>query len=227
MRRVVFDIETVGADFESLDPLSKEYFLKFADSPQEIEAAKQSTSFYPLTAQIVALAMVDADTEKGAVYYQNGANRQTGRAERFREDGVLFIPADESEIICHFWRLIASCDQIITFNGRIFDAPFIMLRSAIHRISVIKNLVPYRYSAGFHIDLADQMTFYDAMRRRFSLHIWCKAFGIPSPKEGGVCGHDVRALFQEGRFLEIARYCLADVYATKQLYGCWEKYLKI
>ena len=33
-------------------------------------------------------------------------------------------------------------------------------------------------------------------------------------------------LFQEGYFLEIAKYCLADVSATRQLYGYWEKYLK-
>ena len=34
-------------------------------------------------------------------------------------------------------------------------------------------------------DLLDQLTFYGASRR-FSLDFYCRAFGIPSPKAGGV-----------------------------------------
>ncbi len=32
MPKIVFDIETVGQDFELLDETSKEYFLKFAET---------------------------------------------------------------------------------------------------------------------------------------------------------------------------------------------------
>ena len=76
------------------------------------------------------------------------------------------------------------------------------------------------------MDLVDQLTFYDAMRRKFSLHIWCKAFGIKSSKEDGVTGLQVKDMFKEKRFLEIARYCMRDVQATKELFQYWEKYLK-
>lgn len=222
MRRIVFDIETLGVDFSDLDLVSQEYFMKFADTPQKKEEVMASTSFFPLTAEIIAIAMTDADREEGVVCYQDGEKHSA----KFEDSGIKFIPGSEVDILNHFWMIAQQCDQLITFNGRVFDGPFIMLRSAIHRIRTRKNLIPYRYSPSFHVDLADQMTFYDAMRRRFSLHMWCKAFNIPSPKENGITGLMVKELFSSGRYQDIARYCLDDVVATKKLHEYWEKYLK-
>ena len=75
MPKIVFDVETVGADFETLDETAQEYFLKFADTPEKIQEAKDSLSFFPLTAQIVAIGMLEVETEKGLVYYQNGSGK--------------------------------------------------------------------------------------------------------------------------------------------------------
>ena len=72
--------------------------------------------------------------------------------------------------------------EIITFNGRGFDCPFILIRSAVHKIKPTKDLMPNRYN-GVHIDLLDQLTFYGASRRKFSLDMWCKTFGIKAPKK--------------------------------------------
>jgi len=223
MKRIIFDIETIGVDWEKQDQLSQEYLLKFADTPAKAEEVRQSLAFYPLTGEIVAIAMLDADTQNGSVYFRHN----DGQREKFTDDRVIFISGSEADILNHFWRVAQRADQLVSFNGRMFDGPFIMLRSAINKIPVRKNLVPYRYSQGVHVDLADQMTFYDAMRRRFSLHVWCKAFGIESPKEAGVTGLMVKELFLAGKSREIAQYCLGDVIATKQLFGFWEKYLKV
>lgn len=222
MPKVIFDIETVGQEFELLDDTSKEYFLKFAESDEKKEEAKNSLSFYPLTAQIVTIGMIEAETNKGFVYYQNG----NGKPEKFIDGDVVFISCTEKEILANFWTQMKNYAQFITFNGRVFDCPFVMLRSAMNGIRATKNLMPYRYSFTEHIDLSDQLTFYDAMRRRFSLHMWCNAFGVKSPKEGGVSGLQVKGLFKEGRYQDIARYCLGDVKATRELYKYWEKYLK-
>ncbi len=223
MKRIVFDIETAGQDFELLDEFSKEYFLKFADNPEKIKEAKEALSFYPLTAQIVAIGMLDVDGAQGAVYFQNGGRPQ----EKFKENNIAYVSGSEGEILTHFWNQLRRYDQFISFNGRVFDCPFIMLRSAMNHIRAGKNLMPYRYNHNCHIDLADQLSFYSAMRRKFSLHMWCKAFGIPSPKEGEVTGRQVKDLFKEGQFKAIARYCMRDVRATKELYGYWEKYLRL
>ena len=166
--------------------------------------------------------MLEAETARGCVYFQNG----TAEKQKFSEGDITFISGTEPEILGHFWNQINRYSQFVTFNGRAFDAPFLMIRSAIHQIKAAKNLVPYRYDHAQHVDLADQLTFYSAMRRSFSLHLWCRAFGIESPKEGGVSGLQVKDLYKEGRYHDIARYCMRDCAATKKLYEYWAKYLK-
>jgi hypothetical protein len=52
------------------------------------------------------------------------------------------------------------------------------------------------------------------------------AFGIPSPKAKGITGDNMGSLYKEGRYLDIARYCLEDVRATAALYRKWEEYLR-
>ena len=65
--------------------------------------------------------------------------------------------------------------------------------------------MPNRYN-GVHIDLMTN-TFYGASRRKFNLDMWCKTFGIKSPKEEGITGYDIKNLFAD-KYLDIARYCL-------------------
>lgn len=221
MAKIIFDVETVGNDFELLDEVSQEYFLKFADTEAKKEEAKNSLSFYPLTAQIVAIGMLDSESDKGYVFFQNGAKKDI-----FKEGNTQFVSGNENEILTNFWKVLKDYTTVITFNGRAFDGPFVMLRSAILKIKPSKNLMPPRYGHLVHVDLQDQLSFYGAMYRKFSLHMWCKAFGIKSPKESGVTGLDVKNLFKDGKFLEIARYCAGDLIATKELYGYWEKYIK-
>ena len=55
MPRVIFDIETVGKEFSSLDKQSQEYLLRYAETKDEKEEVKERLSFYPLTAEIVAI----------------------------------------------------------------------------------------------------------------------------------------------------------------------------
>ncbi|MDP2939337.1 MAG: ribonuclease H-like domain-containing protein [Candidatus Omnitrophota bacterium] len=222
MAKIIFDVETVGQDFELLDDISKEYFLKYADTEEKKQEAKNSLSFYPLTAQIVAIGMLDSETDKGYVFFQNNSLKK----EAFKEANIQFISGTEKEILNNFWKVLKDYTTVITFNGRVFDCPFVMLRSAILKIKPSKNLMPPRYGHLVHVDLQDQLSFYGAMYRKFSLHMWCKAFGIKSPKESGITGLDVKNLFKEGRYLDIARYCAGDLSATKELYGYWEKYIK-
>ena len=66
----------------------------------------------------------------------------------------------------------------------------------------------------------------DGAARRFNLDFYCKAFGIESPKSQGVTGMDIGSLLAEGRFREIAEYCLRDVKATVLLYQIWKERLE-
>ncbi|MCK5140431.1 MAG: ribonuclease H-like domain-containing protein [Thermodesulfovibrionia bacterium] len=222
-KKIVIDIETIGKDFETFDDMSKEYLLKFAKTEEEIQEAKESLAFSPLTGEIVAIGMLNPDTEKGAVFFQAPQNPP----EPFEEKEIQFISDTEEGILRRFWDAVKHYDQIITFNGRGFDAPFLMLRSALLKISPTKELMPNRYSGTSHIDLLDHLTFFGSVRRKFSLHMWCKAFGIKSPKEEGVTGLEVNALFNKGKYFEIAQYCVGDLFATKELFEYWDKFVRL
>ncbi|MCX6702679.1 MAG: hypothetical protein NTW60_02335 [Candidatus Wolfebacteria bacterium] len=52
-------------------------------------------------------------------------------------------------------------------------------------------------------------------------------FGIESPKANGVTGDDVKTLFKEKKFIDIAKYNLGDLKATGELYEKWDNYLNI
>jgi DNA polymerase elongation subunit (family B) len=221
MSRVIFDIETVGKDFESLDRPVQEYLLRYAETKDEKEEIKDRLSFYPLTGEIVTIGLLDPDTQKGKVFFQNVGDPLLP----FEEGNVLYETGTEKEILEKFWTVIKGCSQFITFNGRGFDCPFILIRSAVHRIKPRRDLMPNRYG-DTHIDLLEQLTFYGASRKRFNLDMWCRTFGIKSPKEDGITGDEVKGLFKAGRHLDIARYCVGDLRATKELLHYWENYIK-
>jgi DNA polymerase elongation subunit (family B) len=221
MARVVIDIETLGYPLQWFDEVRQEYLMKFADTDKEREEAVQKLSLYPTTAQIIAIGMLNPDTNRGKVVYQSDE-----AGEYLSEDGqIQFISCQEKEILAGFWNDVTKYGQFITFNGRGFDCPFLLLRSAILQVKPSRNLMPYRYDASVHCDLLDQLTFYGATRK-FSLDFYCKSFGIESPKAHGITGLDLGRLFGEKRFKEIADYCLGDVKATAELFTRWEQHLK-
>lgn len=218
--RVVFDIETVGRDFDTLDPGQQEYLLRWAKSDEEREQIKGSLGLYPLYGEVVTIALLNPDTCQGVTYFQ--APEQL--LEPFEEEGVRYIPSSEPEMLRGFWGAVARYERIVTFNGRSFDCPYLLVRSAVHKIPPSRELIPNRYSDK-HIDLLDRLTFFGAARRRFSLDAWCHAFGIKSPKEDGISGADVGRYFADGRHEEIARYCVRDVCATAELLQRYERYM--
>lgn len=222
MNKLVFDIETVGVDFEKLDKGSQDYLLKYSETDEDKNDVKSKLGLWPLTAEIVAIAMLNPDTNKGAVYYQSGDEGKT-----FSEEGIEYRSGSENEIIGMFWKAAEMYDQFITFNGRGFDAPFLLIRSAINKVTPTRNLMPPRFSSFAHLDLMDQLSFYGATKRSFSLDFYSKSFGIKSPKADGVNGAEVGELYKNGEYEKIARYCMGDVIATKQLYEIWRDYINI
>ena len=234
-KKLIFDIETIGEDFDALDHATQENLTRWirhesADDEEykrALEDIKTGLGFSPLTGEIVAIGMLDCDKNEGAVYFQApGAD-----LKETKEDTITFKPMDEAEMLKRFWEAARHYQVFITFNGRSFDAPFLAVRSAVRGIRPTKDLMRGRYlyqhnPDALHIDLLEQLTFYGASRRKGSLHLWTRAFGIPSPKAGGVTGDDVTPLFKKKKYLEIARYNVRDLLATKALYEKWQTYLQ-
>jgi len=222
MAKVVIDIETLGYPLESFDEAQQKYLLKFAETDTEREEAIQKLSLYPTTAQVIAIGLLNPETDRGKVLFQ--ADRSMDSVSE--NDAIQFVTGTEKEILEQFWQDISHYDQFITFNGRGFDCPFLMLRSAILKVQPTRNLMPYRYDASIHCDLLEQLTFYNAFRK-FNLDFYCKSFSIESPKEHGITGLDMKQLFEEKRFKEIAEYNLGDLKATAELFRRWEKFLSV
>jgi 3'-5' exonuclease len=234
INKLVLDIETIGEDFDSLDKATQENLTRWirreADNDDEYKMAlqdvKNGLGFSPLTGEIVAIGALDYYKNEGAVYYQAPDQKNA----ELKEGGISFKQMTEKEMLKKFWELASRYQVFITFNGRAFDIPFLMMRSAIHGIHPTKDLMRGRYlyqnnPEALHIDLAEQLSFYGATRRKGSLHLWSRAFGIESPKAGGVNGDDVGPLFKKKKYLEIAKYNVGDIRATRDLYTKWEEYL--
>jgi 3'-5' exonuclease len=218
---VVFDIETVGVEWESLDDAQRTYLQRNARTEEERARLPELLSLWPFTGRIVVLAMLNPDTGRGRVWYE----KTDGRVEEASEDGLFtFVGDTETVFLGEFWNAIARFHRFVTFNGRGFDGPFLMIRSAALGIPVTKNLVGYRYAVRPHTDLLDVLTFFGASRK-WNLDFACKAFGIESPKEQGMDGYSVGPYYRTGRLREIALYCRRDVEATARLFQKLEKTL--
>ncbi len=232
MRTLIIDIETVGEAWNDLDDTTQGVLARWiersARNPEgkelQLKDLRGSLGFSPLTGSIVSIGLYDLERAQGAVYY-------IGVDTEGDEEVGDFVLKQRSEaaMLREFWEGALEYNTFVTFNGRAFDVPFIMHRSVAHGIKPTRELMKYRYlshqSAPYHIDLQDELTWYGAMSRRPSLHLFCRAYGIISPKSDGVDGNDVAELFSSGKFRDIALYNSRDVVATKKLYELWLKNL--
>ena len=76
---LIFDIETIGIDFDGLDETTQESLTRWIEREAGDEISKynlllnnlkEGLGFSPLTGEIVALGVFDTARNKGVVYYQ-------------------------------------------------------------------------------------------------------------------------------------------------------------
>ncbi len=233
---LIFDIETIGADFDELDETTQNSLTRWIrrESGDDkgkynvmLKDLKEGLGFSPLTGEIVAAGVYDTEREKGVVYYAVGDSIKGDT----QENNFTFKPMTELGMLQSFWQGALHYNEFVSFNGRSFDVPFLMIRSAVHKIKPGVNLMTNRYLGSQpynvkHIDLMDQLSFYGAVRRRGNLHLYCQAFGIKSPKSKGITGDDVGRLYKEKEYEKIAKYNSWDLIATAELYKRWRDYIR-
>ena len=217
MKKLVIDIETVGTPWEEHDAYVREYLIKGMNEA-EAEEEKRRGALSPFTGRIAAIGVVNAETGRSCAMYE-----VPGQTEVVvRKDGNrTLISGTERQILEKFWDFLDIGDRFISFNGRQFDGPFLMIRSAIHGVKPKRDLVGNRYRFHPNCDLREVLNFNGTVNRRqmrFNLDLACKSFGIVSSKTDGMDGRAVEALYRAGRHEDIALYCLEDVRATSELY---------
>lgn len=199
--RVVVDVESVGLP---IDPEFSSALTARCEGEEDVAKVLDTLALSPLTGMAVAIGMLNPAT---------GAIRQYCQPEH-----------TEAACLLQFWHDVAKFGQIITFNGRGFDIPFLMIRSAILKVKCSRNdLIRNRFKAFPHCDLLDQLTFY-GVTRKFSLDVYCRAFGIPSPKQNGD-GGTVETLWKEKQFDKIAVYNAGDLTAEAALFERWQNFI--
>src|SRR5688500_1763475 len=191
----------------------------------EAEEEKRRGALSPFTGKIVAIGVMNAETSRSCALYE--VPGQTELITR-KEGNRTFISGSERQILERFWDFLDRGDRFISFNGRQFDGPFLMIRSAIHGVVPKRDLVGNRYRLHPNCDLREVLNFNGALnsrQMRFNLDLACKSFGIVSSKTEGMDGRAVETLYRAGRHEDIATYCLEDVRATCELYLKLEKTL--
>jgi predicted PolB exonuclease-like 3'-5' exonuclease len=228
---VVFDIESVGMQAEEFPVEMLDYLTQYADTEEKKQETIEQFVFNPLTSRIAAIGLMDHRDEKGCVLVNSAEPYEFTK----NHENFTYIAGSEEEILKKFWEIVTvkKYNLFVTFNGRDFDCPFIMVRSIFHRIKPGVNLMrgsDYTFR-DYHIDLLKELTFYShsgrGARRKFTLDFYCKKFGIDSPKRDGITGEMVGLLVSEKRYQELADYCIGDVKAENELFKFWNEYLNL
>jgi len=216
---IVFDIEVAGFAWEEVDESTRGYLLARARDEESREAVPERTGLVPGLGKVVAIAMWNVEAERGLLLLE-GDSEPARAWDRVPDSDIL--RGTEEELLEAFWDVIRrKHPRLVSFNGRQYDGPMLMVRSAQLGVKPSENLVGYRYDISTHCDLMDIFGFMGAVRDRYSLDFWCRRLDIESPK-GGIDGSQVARAYRQGRLDEIGEYCLRDVRATSALYQAVE-----
>jgi predicted PolB exonuclease-like 3'-5' exonuclease len=218
----IFDCETIP----DIELLRREFDLQsFSDDyeatlkAQEIYAQEHGGStFLPVPFhKTVALSAVIADEYGKFVKvgdFGNGSDR-------------------ERDIIEHFFGFIEKKNpRLVSFNGRGFDMPMLLVRAMKYNLSFpawfdqnnrALNKTKWenyrqRYAEEFHTDLYDSLGGFGAVRN-LKLDLVCSMAGLPGKYD--VSGDRVTELYYSGEIDRIREYCRSDVLNT---YWLWLKY---
>ncbi|HEU4732015.1 MAG TPA: 3'-5' exonuclease [Kofleriaceae bacterium] len=131
-------------------------------------------------------------------------------------------PLDQRErhLLEDFSRFVGRARPVlITYNGRSFDLPVIVMRSLCHAVPLPwyyrDRELRYRYSEEGHLDLCDWLADHGASRAG-KLDAMARLIGLPG--KIGVDGSQVEGLYHAGQLESIQTYCLADVSQTALLF---------
>ena len=213
---VAFDIEVVGDEWTTLDESTRGYLLERAR--KKGETAEEAAGKLSLTlglGRVVAIAFWNLDEQRGAVLLEGAPSPWC--AWPGRNDGAWWFRGDEKALLTAFWERIQGYGRMVTFAGRMYDGPVLMVRSALHGVKPTRHLAARDFQMRGHCDLSEVFAFQGAVRDHYKLDYWCRRFGLESPKST-LDGSQVERAYRAGEIERIGDYCLRDARATGLLY---------
>jgi DNA polymerase elongation subunit (family B) len=212
---IAFDIEVAGFPWEEVDEITRGYLLNRARTDEERDAVPERTALCPGLGKVIAIGLWNVEVDRGLMLLEGEPEAQH-EWERVPHSDVF--RGGEADLLRKFWEVVGrKRPQLVSYNGRGYDGPFLMIRSAQLGIAPSVQMVPNRYDLSQHCDLQDVLGFHGTRRENYSLDYWCRRFDVESPK-GSIDGSQIGRVYRQGRIEEIGEYCLRDVRATAQLY---------
>lgn len=224
----VFDCETIP-DVDLIQKVASDEILKAAKIGKKIDSKKLSelfmswheektgSNFLPINFhKIVCISCVMCD--------------EFGKFTRV----VSIDGGDEKEKIEKFLVYIEKFNpRLVSFNGRGFDLPMMMIRAMKYNLSATNYFCTNdkisgkdkwsnyrsRYDGAFHLDLLDHISDFGSVRG-FKLDTLCATLNLPGKYD--VSGDQVLELYYQNELEKISQYCESDVLNTYWLFLKYE-----
>lgn len=123
----------------------------------------------------------------------------------------------EEELVKHFAEVVerSNIRQYVTFNGKSFDVPHLMIKFVQHRIHIPFGGMTKRYATYPHTDVYELLSFFGA-HRKGNLTAWAQRFGLAEPYGKGSMVYE---WWKAGDFDSISKHCASNVESTRQIYN--------
>ena len=217
----IFDCETIP-DYELIRTtfdVGKLDEYEAIVKAQEIYQESHNSTFLPLPYhRVVAISAVIADEFGNFIKVGDFGNGSD----------------NEEDIIRHFFSFVEEKNpKLVSFNGRGFDMPMLLIRAMRYNLSFYSYFdqdnpqlgkskwtnYRQRYAEEFHTDLLDSLGSFGAVRN-LKLDTICTMVGVPSKYD--LSSDQVFELFYRGEIDKIREYCQSDVLNTYWIYLKYE-----
>ena len=203
---IAFDIETVGnKEVLEIDGILPEFkAASNVKDPAKIEAQKEAK-------KKKFMAELGLDSNFGKIVCIGFANDEIEHT---------FTGDDERALLGQAWAMLEDYDEIVGFNSKNFDLPWLLRRSWYCGVEPTNkyDLLPYRTQN--HYDLRLLLSHGNRMAKGKLWQFVKIKLGIDIFGEGS----EVQAMYDAGKFDEIAEHCLDDVKATWKLFKTMGSY---
>ena len=233
---LVIDIETAS---DNLDAGYEAYKLAtMTTSRTSSDKIREQFPISPLTGKIILIGLLTQRFPELDEKEVNITKFQDGHIEYSTAQIGLFPNGQqltEKRTLEIFWRIIQhvipreSGLPLVSFNGKGFDLPYILIRSLINQVDIpLAGKGAFtkwnaKYTTDFHVDMRSIFNNYDNYARG-TLDEYAYRMGLTQVMQGD-SGADVPIWYNEGKFNQILQKNMLDVNKTFRLYEKIERLL--
>jgi len=171
--------------------------------------AMDKLALSPLTGKIILIGLMTDDSK---LNFTNKFNLSNGKEVYYKG-----LAGDEPDILKEFWDIFGKYTlnnvDTVTYNGKLFDLPFIMNRSLMKKITL-----PRRFSMSDYLSKYRHTPHLDVYQwfGSGSLVEWAYRFGITDSLERD--GNKIGIWYQPGLMQKVIDKNIIDVAQTSELY---------